>query len=152
MLSGCDPLELKLITEIETTREIKKLKATNYLENQRGIDYEIKLRPWERIRIKWEYFQNMTEDHHNFTDGSKIGNIVGTAFIHYANKQEITKSQYRLTDHNTVYMAELFAIHKAIDYILDHELYDVKIVSTSRSALMTIESLSDNREFIWQIK
>ncbi|GBL86767.1 hypothetical protein AVEN_96008-1 [Araneus ventricosus] len=49
-------------------------------------------------------------------------------------------------------MAEVFAIHKAIDYILDHELYDVKTVSDSRLAFMTIESLSDNREFIWQIK
>ncbi|GBN00668.1 hypothetical protein AVEN_201169-1, partial [Araneus ventricosus] len=94
----------------------------------------------------------MNEDHHIFTDGSKIGNGVGAAFVHYANKQEITKSQYRLADHNTVYMAEVFAIHKAIDYILDHELNDVKIVSDSRSALMTVESLSDNREFIWQIK
>ncbi|GBM86920.1 hypothetical protein AVEN_151820-1 [Araneus ventricosus] len=94
----------------------------------------------------------MTEDHHIFTDGSKIGNRVGAAFVHYANKQEITKSQYRLADHNTVYMAEDFAIHKANDFILDHELYDVKIVSDSRSALMTVESLSKNREFIWQIK
>ncbi|GBO28348.1 RNA-directed DNA polymerase from mobile element jockey [Araneus ventricosus] len=34
----------------------------------------------------------------------------------------------------------------------NHELNDVKIVSDSRSALMTVESLSDNREFIWQIK
>ncbi|GBN21328.1 hypothetical protein AVEN_200310-1 [Araneus ventricosus] len=66
--------------------------------------------------------------------------------------EEITKSQYRLADHNTVYMAEVFAIHKSIDYIPDHELNDVKIVSDSRSALMAVESLSDNREFIWQIK
>ncbi|GBO27398.1 hypothetical protein AVEN_260731-1 [Araneus ventricosus] len=94
----------------------------------------------------------MTEDHHIFTEGSKIGNRVGAAFVHHANKQEITKSQYRLADHNAVYMAEVFAIHKAIDYILDHELYDVKIVSDSRSALKTVESLSDNREFIWEIK
>ncbi|GBM01071.1 hypothetical protein AVEN_117005-1 [Araneus ventricosus] len=93
----------------------------------------------------------MTEDHPIFTDGSKIGNRVGAAFVHFGNKQEI-KSQYRLADHNTVYMAELFAIHKAIDYILDHELNDVKIVSDSRSILMTVGFLSDNREFIWQIK
>ncbi|GBO07856.1 hypothetical protein AVEN_113758-1 [Araneus ventricosus] len=90
----------------------------------------------------------MTEDHHIFTDGSKIGNRVGAAFVHYAKKQEITKSQYKLADHNTVYMAEVLAIHKAIDYILGHELNDVKIVSDSRSALMTVESLSDNREFM----
>ncbi|GBN75407.1 hypothetical protein AVEN_195045-1 [Araneus ventricosus] len=92
----------------------------------------------------------MTEDH-IFTDGSKIGNRVGAAFVHHANKQEITKSQHRLADHNTVYMAEVFALHEVIDYILDHELNGVKIVSDSRSALMTVESLSD-REFIWQIK
>ncbi|GBM56246.1 hypothetical protein AVEN_101529-1 [Araneus ventricosus] len=36
--------------------------------------------------------------------------------------------------------------------LLNHELNDVKIVSDSRSALMTVESLSDNREFTWQIK
>ncbi|GBN83221.1 hypothetical protein AVEN_226774-1 [Araneus ventricosus] len=45
-----------------------------------------------------------------------------------------------------------YTIHKAIDYILDHELYDVEIVSDSRSALMTVESLSDSREFISQLK
>ncbi|GBM39452.1 hypothetical protein AVEN_142390-1 [Araneus ventricosus] len=49
-------------------------------------------------------------------------------------------------------MDEVFAIHKAIDYILDHQLYDVNIMSDSRSALMTVESLSDNREFICQIR
>ncbi|GBM14216.1 hypothetical protein AVEN_167303-1 [Araneus ventricosus] len=49
-------------------------------------------------------------------------------------------------------MAEIFAIHKAIDYILYYELYDVKTVSNSRSALMTVESLSDQRELIWNIK
>ncbi|GBM61953.1 hypothetical protein AVEN_60811-1 [Araneus ventricosus] len=49
-------------------------------------------------------------------------------------------------------MAEVLAIHKAFDYILGHELNGVKIVSDSRSALMIVESLSDNREFIWQIK
>ncbi|GBL71461.1 hypothetical protein AVEN_188019-1 [Araneus ventricosus] len=112
------PLDLKLTTEIETTTEIKKLKATNYLQNQRSIDCEIKLRPCERIKIKKEYFQNITEDNHIFTDGSKIENRVGAAFVHHVNKQEITKSQYRLADHNTVY----------------------------------IESLSDNRELIWQIR
>ncbi|GBN74621.1 hypothetical protein AVEN_262438-1 [Araneus ventricosus] len=85
-------------------------------------------------------------------NGSKIGDRVGAFFVHYANKQEITISQYRLADHNTVYVAEVFAIHKTIEYIPDHELYDVKIVSDSRSALMTVESLSHNREFIWQIK
>ncbi|GBN20948.1 hypothetical protein AVEN_190247-1 [Araneus ventricosus] len=93
----------------------------------------------------------MTEDH-IFTDGLKIGNRVGAAFVHFTNKQEITKSQYRLADHNTFYMAEVLAINKAIDYFLDHELYDVKIVSDSRPALTTVEPLSDNREFIWQIK
>ncbi|GBO23515.1 hypothetical protein AVEN_202772-1 [Araneus ventricosus] len=151
ILSGCAPMDLKLMTEIEIAREIKKLKATNYRQNQRSIDNEIKQRSWERIKIKWEYFQNMTEGHHIFTDGLKIGNRVGATFVRFANKQEITKSQYRLADHNTVYMAEVFAIHKAIDYILDHELYDVKIVSDSRSALTTAESLSDNRKFICQI-
>ncbi|GBL74489.1 hypothetical protein AVEN_235428-1 [Araneus ventricosus] len=149
ILSGCASLE---IIEIQTTREIKKLKATNYIQNQRKIDYETKLRPWERIKIKWEYFENMTEDHHIFTDGSKIGNRFGSAYVHYAKKQEVTKSQYRLADHNTVFTAEIFAIHKAIDYILDHELYDVKIVSDSRPTLMTVDSLSDQRVLIWNMK
>ncbi|GBN65934.1 hypothetical protein AVEN_41174-1 [Araneus ventricosus] len=46
----------------------------------------------------------------------------------------------------------LFYIHKAIDCILDHQLYDIKIVSDSRSALMTVTSLNDQRELIWNIK
>ncbi|GBN28641.1 hypothetical protein AVEN_240868-1 [Araneus ventricosus] len=32
---------------------------------------EIKLRPWEKIKIKWKYFQNMTEDHHATGKGKK---------------------------------------------------------------------------------
>ncbi|GBM86448.1 hypothetical protein AVEN_108457-1 [Araneus ventricosus] len=81
-----------------------------------------------------------------------MGNRVGSAYVHYANKQEIRNSHYRLADHNTVFMAEMFAIHKAIDNILDHKLYDVKIESDSRSALMTLESLGDQRQMIWNIK
>ncbi|GBM11672.1 hypothetical protein AVEN_16973-1 [Araneus ventricosus] len=48
-------------------------------------------------------------------------------------------------------MVEMFAIHIATDYILDHELYEL-IVSDSRSALMTVEYLSDEGELIWNIK
>ncbi|GBM63278.1 hypothetical protein AVEN_110958-1 [Araneus ventricosus] len=49
-------------------------------------------------------------------------------------------------------MAEVFAIDQAIDYIINENLIDVKIVTDSRSALMTFESLTDNRAIIYEIK
>ncbi|GBL80150.1 hypothetical protein AVEN_29136-1 [Araneus ventricosus] len=117
-----------------------------------SFDYELKLKPWQLIRIRWEFFEEQENGHLIFTDGSKIGDKVGCAFVHYYNKMELQFQEYRLGDANTVYMAEITAIQKTIDYVIDSGLVNVEIVTDSRSTLQALESVIDRRAIIVDIK
>ncbi|GBM95128.1 hypothetical protein AVEN_258190-1 [Araneus ventricosus] len=65
---------------------------------------------------------------------------------------ELQFQQYRLGDANTVYMVEVTAIQKAIDYVTASGLVNVGIVSDSRSTLQTLGSVIDRRAIIVDMK
>ncbi|GBN50737.1 hypothetical protein AVEN_11155-1 [Araneus ventricosus] len=65
---------------------------------------------------------------------------------------ELQFQQYRLGDANTVYMAEVTAIQKAIDSVIASGLVNVGIVTDSRSNLQTLESVNDRRAIIVDIE
>lgn len=52
-----------------------------------------------------------------YTDGSKINNQVGSAMIVYKNKIKVFERCFRLNNEATVYMAEIHAIDRAIEYV-----------------------------------
>lgn len=57
-----------------------------------------------------------------YTDGSKLNNKVGSAITVYKDQQEVESVQYILNDEASVFMAELFAIDKAIDYVIKNSV------------------------------
>ncbi|GBO19274.1 hypothetical protein AVEN_101680-1 [Araneus ventricosus] len=59
---------------------------------------------------------------------------------------------WRLNNETTVFTAEMVAIREAVDYCKRRQITKVNIISNSRSALVLIESLEENRKFILYIK
>ncbi|GBM68084.1 hypothetical protein AVEN_66749-1 [Araneus ventricosus] len=53
---------------------------------------------------------------------------------------------------NEIFMAEVDAIDEAENYCIENEIYDAKSISNSRSALMALESVEEERQIIKDIK
>ncbi|GBL89111.1 hypothetical protein AVEN_255245-1 [Araneus ventricosus] len=58
----------------------------------------------------------------------------------------------RLGNQNTVFMAEVIAISRAIDYCIDKNIRNSKLITDSRSTPIAIESTDEKRRFIIEIK
>ncbi|GIX96243.1 hypothetical protein CEXT_209641 [Caerostris extrusa] len=72
-------------------------------------------------------FKNNKTTTEIFTDGSKLEEKVGAAFVAYENKQEIFHWKAQLQRHNSVFQAEAAAIHNAINSALSNNKVNVKI-------------------------
>ncbi|GBM63835.1 hypothetical protein AVEN_193635-1 [Araneus ventricosus] len=77
---------------------------------------------------------------------------VGCAFVLYVDCIEMDSFMFRLSDNCSVFMAEVYAIHKAVEEIRIRNLDCVDIISDSRSALVALNSLRERRNFINEIK
>lgn len=75
-----------------------------------------------------------------FTDGSKINDSVGGAFVWYRDKQEINQFRFRLPAHCSVFQAEMMAIDCALQQleIVYQTETDIIIWSDSLSSLQAI--------------
>ncbi|GIX87697.1 RNase H domain-containing protein [Caerostris darwini] len=69
-----------------------------------------------------------------------MGNQVGGAFVVYYNNQEIYHSCFRLSNHASVYLAELTAISTALDYVAVNNISQANIISDARSVLLALEN------------
>lgn len=75
-----------------------------------------------------------------YTDGSKIDNLVGAAFTHFNNNQEINNWKGKLNEQNSIFQAEAIAIKKAIKYANNNKLKELDILSDSQSVLKSIDN------------
>ncbi|GBM24927.1 Putative protein in type-1 retrotransposable element R1DM [Araneus ventricosus] len=151
VLSGCIPLDLKaqMLVEIDS-----KIRGVASFSDPSDIDFEKeeKISPWEVMRISWNFYLDVNNRFSIFTDGSKMNGRVGCAFVLYVDNIEMDSFMFRLSDNCSVFMAEVYAIHKALDEIRIRNLDCVDIISDSRSALMALNSLRERRNFINEIK
>ncbi|GBM05189.1 hypothetical protein AVEN_197742-1 [Araneus ventricosus] len=152
VLSGCAPLDLKIELEIEFAKQIKIIKKEEIYEGFQNFDCEELMKPWDTISIGWIYFESSGADHEIYTDGSKISNQAGASYVHYYSGTETDSCLIRLGNQNTVFMAEVMAISRAIDYCIDKNIRNSKVITDSRSTLMAIESNEEKRRIIIEIK
>ncbi|GIY25043.1 RNase H domain-containing protein [Caerostris extrusa] len=66
---------------------------------------------------------------------------VGGAFVVLQQDKETFFRSFRLSDWATVYMAELVAIEKAIDFAISHSFSPVNVISDSRSVKFVCSGL-----------
>ncbi|GBN08431.1 hypothetical protein AVEN_128653-1 [Araneus ventricosus] len=151
VLSGCIPIDLKaqMLCELDL-----KLRGVSDGSVSSGIDFELeeKIIPWEVFRINWSLYKNMCSFFSVFTDGSRMNGRIGGAYVIYYGNDEIDFSLFRLSDNSSVFMAEAFAISKAVDEIIFRKMEYVDLITDSRSTLMSLHSLKEKRRFINNIK
>ena len=76
-----------------------------------------------------------------YTDGSRRNGRTGTAFVAVHEGQVIFQESWRISDHATVFQAELIAIYRAVDTIVHCDLSGgVDIFVDSQSALRVLRN------------
>ena len=78
-----------------------------------------------------------------YTDGSKINNKVGSAFVVFKGNKIIHFQNYRLSDHATVFQAEIHAITQAGLYLLqtNKKIKYLRIFTDSQAAILAIHKV-----------
>ncbi|XP_063823714.1 uncharacterized protein LOC135073460 [Ostrinia nubilalis] len=115
------------------------------------------LHPSDRIGIRFEEITSTPEltqagANHTwliFTDGSKIDDRVGAAFVvkDSANTQPSVIKKFKLHDDCSVFQAEMLAVQMACKHIIDYHLTDVLILSDSKSGLTELRNGSSYNRF-----
>ncbi|GBM57244.1 hypothetical protein AVEN_33484-1 [Araneus ventricosus] len=70
----------------------------------------------------------------------------------FEDGNEKERGIWRLNNEKTVFIAGMVAIREAINYYKRRQIAKANIISDSSSALVSIESLEENRKFILDIK
>ncbi|GBN82220.1 hypothetical protein AVEN_273474-1 [Araneus ventricosus] len=118
-----------------------------------NFDYAADVSPWKMTSIPWRTFDETNYVGINAsTDGSKINNRVGCVMVVFEDGNEKEHGKWRLNNETKVFIAEMVAIREAVNYFKRRQIAKANIISDSRSALVSIESLEENRNFILDIK
>lgn len=145
VLAGTVPLDIKAKYESKLLNAYLKntdleLNGETYLSNNIEKRHPNSNPPWRTTKVPWSIDNSLSSKLSIYTDGSKMLNKVGGAYVVYLDDKEIFNKQFRLNDETTVYLAELYAIKSAVDYFLNSSFQDGDLYSDSRSALMALAS------------
>ncbi|GIX81104.1 uncharacterized protein CDAR_410611 [Caerostris darwini] len=108
--------------------------------------------PWDKKCITWNIFNENITGTLIFTDGSRMNNKVGGAYVVYNNNFEISHHMFRLSDHATVFTDDLMAVNAAVDYCINNHLQASSIISDSRSVLLALDNVNNTDSDISKIK
>ncbi|XP_063829245.1 uncharacterized protein LOC135078647 [Ostrinia nubilalis] len=151
------PAKVAMVADIETT---KLSGTTSFLPRDINIEKPCHpskfLHPSERIGIQFEEITsssdlNQAGANHTwliYTDGSKIDDCVGAAFVvkDSTNSQPPVVKRLKLHGGCSVFQAEMLAIQRACKYILDFQLPNALILSDSRSGLTELQNGSTHNQ------
>ncbi|GBO38046.1 hypothetical protein AVEN_220970-1 [Araneus ventricosus] len=150
---SCPPIGIKIKEENEIWQQQQDIKNLEEIGISFNFDYATEVSPWKITSILWRTFNETNYVGLNvFTDGSKINNRVGCAMVVLEDKNEKEHEIWRLNNETTVFIAEMVAIREAVNYCKRRQIAKANIISNSRSVLVPIESLEENRKFILDIK
>lgn len=152
VLAGVLPLDL----QVEYEAYISRLRS-----KRDPIRVELSLvspgtveQPLERWRhhparsphIKWGPGSQTNIGIEVFTDGSKISEKVGAAYAIYQDGEYVRSDAFRLSDHATVFQAEVQAVIEALGATL--EFPEITILSDSQATLKALERLENTNPMI----
>ncbi|GBN23359.1 hypothetical protein AVEN_14748-1 [Araneus ventricosus] len=152
VLTGSPPLDIKASIEKETLDSIVISKTTLENEDFANFDFEHRLPPWQNKMTNWKFYNQEMDGDNIFTDGSRIEDKVGCAFVNFRHGIEVESRKIRLSDGATVFKAEVVATKEAVEYIREKDMSNVKLISVSRSALMALNSPTEKRKTINSMK
>ncbi|GIY37466.1 RNA-directed DNA polymerase from mobile element jockey [Caerostris darwini] len=144
VLAGIPPLDIYL----KHTRKLHHIKmgqsAVSFHDlaiQPNTIDFKKPIiQPWTKTSLSWSLFSAKLQGTLIYTDGSKLNSQVGGAFVVFQQNSETCFKKYRLSNSATVFMAELVAIDKAIEYVILHKISPANIITDSRSVLLALSN------------
>ncbi|XP_035213931.1 uncharacterized protein LOC118187764 [Stegodyphus dumicola] len=158
VLSGILPLDLRAEMEKQAYR-LFHFKEDIRLGDLTIRAHEVEERlpalhthPAKISTIKWEKDPPQGKDLETYTDGSKMENKVGAAFVAYLNNEEIHKEQYRLNDEATVFQAEVLALKRALLWIDQRTENTYRIFTDSLSTLQSLNKGEQRSRSIMSLK
>ncbi|KFM76920.1 Hypothetical protein in type-1 retrotransposable element R1DM, partial [Stegodyphus mimosarum] len=148
VLAGLPPLHLTVEREAtyQLVAQLGRL-ATFQNETHDPKDFEIKLvrlqdhpaHHGEGVNVKIKQNINAAEDTTSYyTDGSRIDNSTGCAYVSIKNREQVGKWKGHLSPENSVFQSEAMAIARAIQEIIRQGQRDVTIFTDSLSSLHAI--------------
>ncbi|XP_035232511.1 uncharacterized protein LOC118204286 [Stegodyphus dumicola] len=149
VLAGLLPLHIRI--EEEAARQtLKQLSQITQYKDEiyNPSDYEgslinVQIHPAKKgigVRI---LHQNATDPEVKvclYTDGSKIDNGVGSAFVAVANQNILHTWQGHLHENNTVFQSEMLAIKEALTYLVEQRHNRAIIFTDSLSSIHAINN------------
>ncbi|XP_035229540.1 uncharacterized protein LOC118201531 [Stegodyphus dumicola] len=148
VLAGLLPLHIR--TEEEAVRQLLvQLRRPITFDGEHYLpdDYEAKLKPFSihpadygvgvRLHIPPSVFRN-SSSHVIYTDGSKIDDNVGSAFVAFRDNLPLAHWKGHLSMQNSVFQGEAVAIARAIRYLLTQNITQATINSDSLSVIHAI--------------
>lgn len=86
-----------------------------------------------------------------YTDGSKMDDGVGCAFVAYHKGVTLCEKRFKLNNYNTVYQAELSALDVAIEWCSRSSFTDFHIYSDSMSSVQALMNLFPTDKLLYNI-
>ncbi|GBM38967.1 hypothetical protein AVEN_271075-1 [Araneus ventricosus] len=153
LFTGCPSIDIKIKEENEIWQQQQEIKNLEKIGISFNFDYATEVSPGKITSIPWRTFNETNYVGINvFTDGSENNNRVGCAMVVFEDGNAKEHEIWRLNNETTVFIAEIVAIREAVNYCKRRQIAKAIIISDSRSALVSIESLEENRKFILDIK
>lgn len=144
------PLDLK-IKEIYTIEQAKLSAAAPWIPDEYSLEPRVEPqdKPHPVKRKSFEHVAAQTQEEVDaecgqiniYTDGSKLEtDEVGAAFVVYHGNDRPTIRKFKMAEFCTVFQAELYAIHRALDWLINRRpAGSITLYSDSQAALAAIE-------------
>jgi ribonuclease HI len=162
-LAQFPPLHL-VVDEVANIHRVKRRGVVDDLPSDIALYKRVRvaelLHPAERVTITFDEAQTQDDatalinpDAANiFTDGSKLEEgDTGAAFVALVPDAPATTRKFRLGRTATVFMAELYAVHRALEWSERMPYPSVKIFSDSQSALKAVQDRSNPDPLVQKI-
>ena len=121
--------------EVPSNPPWRKKRATIHTSLSEQVDK--KLDPDLTKQVALEYMKQFDNHTHCFTDGSLSDGKIGSAFC---IPECDVGDNFRLTDHVTIYTAEMVAIREALKFIHQNNIPNPVIFSDSLGSILSIQS------------
>lgn len=163
-LIGIPPILLQL-QKLEKIFKIKKTKDILEINNEQYLNINLETNPPTFLTNTSESINNLLFPQTNnryklqnnkeikiFSDGSRQEGKTAYSFVVFKGKQEIYNKKERLSNNNSVYQAELYAISQSISWTIENNIPEVQIFSDSQSAITALQNLFPKTNLIQEIK
>lgn len=156
------PIEIRL-KELCRIEDVKSTGKSDNLDKrysyQSRVNYKTLDHPAKRITVKHVDIETpeqaseveATVETVLYTDGSKLDDKVGSAFVAYRNGVRIHSERQKLANHCSVYQAELLAIKHAVAYAKRSKTPSFAIISDSKSSLQALGLRSNTHPLVHEI-